>query len=173
MQKFSRGFTLLELLVVIAIVGLLASIVTSQFSEASKKSRDARRLHDMHQLEVALRTYYQIYGHYPGNKYEGVSNSGEFIGDDNGPIERALLKVISTIPKDPLHDGTVYFYSYDPRHCTDSFFGACDCKGECGAVLAFNKAETKGFTLRKDTCSGGDMNQDNADFNIVFYPCPE
>lgn len=166
------GFTLIELLVVIAIIGLLASIVITSLSSARRKARDVRRLSDMEQITIALGLFFDDSSHYPGNSVEGVSNSGEMIGDNNGPIEKALEPYLSGIPKDPLHDGSIYFYSYDPQHCTDNPIGSCNCAGPVGAVLAFNKAEGTSLRLRKDTCSGGDMNQNNADYNVVFLPAP-
>lgn len=155
---------------VIAIIGILSSSVLASLNSARKKARDARRVSDMKQVSLALELFFDENGHYPGLTDEGVSNSGEYLGDDNGPIEQALEPYLPTAPQDPLHDGSVYFYSYDPRHCTDSISGSCDCAGGAGAVLAFNKVETDSIELRKDTCSGGNMNQDDADYNVVFYP---
>jgi len=37
------------------------------------------------------------------------------------------------------------------------------------AVLAFNKAEGAGFKIRRDTCSGGNQNQSNADYITRYY----
>lgn len=161
---------MIELLVVIAIIGILSSIVLVSLNSARQKARDVRRLSDIRQILLALELFFDDNGHYPGLTNEGVSNNGEFLGDDNGPIEQALAPYLPAVPQDPLHDGSVYFYSYDPQHCTDSIPGSCDCAGGTGAVLAFNKAETTSIELRKDTCSGGNMNQNNADYNLVLYP---
>ncbi len=48
-----RGFTLVELLVVIAVIGILVSIVFLGLSEARAKSRDKARVSDLKQLELA------------------------------------------------------------------------------------------------------------------------
>ncbi len=171
-RKFKKGFTLIELLVVISIIGLLSSVVLVALNSSRKKARDIRRLSDIRQITLALELFYSTKGHYPGLAIEGVQNSGEFLGDDSGPIEQALSEFISSIPRDPLHDGVVYFYSYDPLHCSDSVIGACDCLGYNAAVLGINKFETSSIQLRKDVCSGGDMNLNNADYNIAFFPAP-
>ncbi|KKQ58329.1 MAG: fimbrial protein pilin [Parcubacteria group bacterium GW2011_GWC1_38_17] len=55
----SRGFTLLELLVVISIIGLLASIALVSLDSARKKTRDTQRLSDMAGIQKALRLYYE------------------------------------------------------------------------------------------------------------------
>lgn len=54
------GFTLIEILVVMAIIGLLATIILGSFSNARKKSRDARRVADLKQLENAIHLYVSI-----------------------------------------------------------------------------------------------------------------
>ncbi len=169
-KNTQKGFTLIELLVVIAIIGMLSSIVLTSLRSAQGKARDTKRLSDMEQIRLALEMFLDDNGHYPGSSIEGISGSGEQIGDDNGPIEQALSAYLPSLPKDPLHDGSVYFYSYDPVHCTDAVSGSCACDGTAGAVLAFNKAGDAGFKIKRSTCSGGDQNQDNADYNLVLFP---
>lgn len=167
-----KGFTIIELLVVISIIGILSAVVLVSLQSGRHKARDTVRVSDIHQIIFALELFFENNAHYPGTP-EGVSSSGEFIGDDSGPIEMALGPYLSIIPEDPRHNGVDYYYSYDPQHCTDLVFGSCACDGPPGAVVAFNKAEGGSVILRKDTCSGGDMNQDTADYNIVLYPAAQ
>ena len=53
-----RGFTLLELLVVISIIGILLALGVVAFSTAQKKGRDAKRRSDMKTISSALEQYY-------------------------------------------------------------------------------------------------------------------
>jgi prepilin-type N-terminal cleavage/methylation domain-containing protein len=60
-----KGFTLLEILVVIAIIGILASIIIFAIDKAKQSSRDAQRLSDMREVSGALELYYSDNGQYP------------------------------------------------------------------------------------------------------------
>jgi general secretion pathway protein G len=57
LTKFKKGFTFVELLVVITIIGVLASIGVVTYSSANKKSRDGKRMADVEQIRAALEMY--------------------------------------------------------------------------------------------------------------------
>jgi len=60
-----KGFTLIEMLVVIAIIGLLSSVVVIGLSGAREKARDARRVADIRQIQNALEISYDATTGYP------------------------------------------------------------------------------------------------------------
>lgn len=64
-KKFSRGFTLLELLVVIIIIGLIATIVIASVNSARAKGRDTKRITELDSMRDALSIYYSTNGSYP------------------------------------------------------------------------------------------------------------
>jgi prepilin-type N-terminal cleavage/methylation domain-containing protein len=60
-----KGFTLVELLIVIGIIAILSGIVMANFGTAKLKARDARRVSDITQLQIGLESYFQE----PGNNH--------------------------------------------------------------------------------------------------------
>lgn len=54
----NKGFTLIEMLVVVAIIGLLSSTILVGLSGARSKARDARRISDLRQIQTGLENYY-------------------------------------------------------------------------------------------------------------------
>jgi type IV pilus assembly protein PilA len=63
-----QGFSLLELLIVIAIIGILVSVGVASYSQAQKKTRDSRRTSDMKAIQAAWEQYYSDNnGSYPAS----------------------------------------------------------------------------------------------------------
>jgi type IV pilus assembly protein PilA len=49
-SKMQKGFTLIELMIVVAIIGILAAIAIPQFSEYTKKGEDKAAMSDLRNL---------------------------------------------------------------------------------------------------------------------------
>jgi prepilin-type N-terminal cleavage/methylation domain-containing protein len=64
-MKYNRGFTIIEMIVVIAIIGIIASVVFFNVVSGTKKSRDVDRQADLRTLQSAIELYKQRYGRYP------------------------------------------------------------------------------------------------------------
>lgn len=62
---FITGFTLVELLVVIAVFAMLISLVIVSTGQSKEKARDARRESDIKQIQVALGLYNSSLGRFP------------------------------------------------------------------------------------------------------------
>jgi len=70
MSKY-YGFTLVEILIVIAIIGILTSIGLVTFNSSQIKSRDAKRKAHLQQISSALELYYNDKGQYPADDASG------------------------------------------------------------------------------------------------------
>lgn len=64
----SLGFTLLELLVVVAIIGILVSIMLPALSGVKNKALLKKLDSDLRSIAVACRTYHTEYGYWPGKE---------------------------------------------------------------------------------------------------------
>lgn len=73
-MPLKKGFTLVELLVVITILGILSSIGLNSFTSSQKKARDAQRKTNLKQIADALETYYNDKGEYPADDDAGSIN---------------------------------------------------------------------------------------------------
>jgi len=61
----SSGFTLIELMVVIAIIGVLSSVVLASLNVAKLKANDAKRATDLHAIQTAIEMYATANNTYP------------------------------------------------------------------------------------------------------------
>jgi prepilin-type N-terminal cleavage/methylation domain-containing protein len=64
-QNHNKGFTLVELLVIISIIGFLAALTLVALSSARIKSRDARRVSDIRQIISGLELYFNSCNSFP------------------------------------------------------------------------------------------------------------
>lgn len=64
-MRARKGFTLIELVVVIAILGILAGIAIPRFMDSIEIARGAKLLADLRSIESAGTVYYTKNGKYP------------------------------------------------------------------------------------------------------------
>ncbi|MCP6720205.1 MAG: type II secretion system GspH family protein [Patescibacteria group bacterium] len=70
----NKGFTLIEMLVVIAIIGLLSSTILIGLGNARTRARDARRISDLRQVQNGLENHYvESNQTYPQDVYNSIS----------------------------------------------------------------------------------------------------
>lgn len=60
-----KGFTLIEVLVVVAIIGVLASMILVGLGGARSQGRDARRIADLRSIQSGLELHFARFGQYP------------------------------------------------------------------------------------------------------------
>jgi prepilin-type N-terminal cleavage/methylation domain-containing protein len=113
--KIRRGFTLVELLVVMAIISILSTLIVGGFRSSQMRGRDAQRKSDLKQIANSLELFYQDYGKYPAASGTQISacpynsatgagttcvwGTGEFRDTDGSMTKTVYFK---TFPKDPV-----------------------------------------------------------------------
>lgn len=66
-RRSSKGFTLVELLLVLVLVALLASLVMPVATKSVDQAKESALKEDLHVLRKAIDDYYANTGHYPQN----------------------------------------------------------------------------------------------------------
>jgi prepilin-type N-terminal cleavage/methylation domain-containing protein len=65
-KRHERGFTLVELLIVVIILAILAAIVVPQFADSANDARQSAYTTDLGNLRAVVELYRQQHGAYPG-----------------------------------------------------------------------------------------------------------
>lgn len=103
-----KGFSLIELLVVMAIIAILSAIGLASFSSVNQNARNSRRAADIQQIRSALEMYRTDHDAYPQAIY-GNSEFNSYFSD-------------KTPPTDPKDHGN-YVYVKQPGGCTTECTG--------------------------------------------------
>lgn len=137
-----RGFTLIEILVVIAIIGILAAAITVLVNSTRADSRDARRLADLKELQTALQFYFDKNSVYP-------DTLGDLVAGGQIPV----------VPFDPL---TKQPYFYDLVAGGASYHLATNLEDKTNKALKSDKDSVSdtingadGTVNQPSDCSGG------------------
>jgi general secretion pathway protein G len=86
-KRFERGWTLIEMVVVMALIVVLAGIATAQYQNAMTRSREAVLKEDLFRMRDAIDQYYADKNKYP-------ADLGALVGDG----------YMREVPKDPFTD---------------------------------------------------------------------
>ena len=97
----TKGFTLIEIMIVIAILGILAALISGNFINSLKKSRDTKRKADLQQIQKALEAYYEDVGDYPAS----LPSAGLELTNPTNTTKIYMVK----LPGDPLSQCRYYY----------------------------------------------------------------
>ncbi len=65
LNKNNKGFTIVELLIVIVVIGILALLVITTYSGIQSKARNSKRQTDIASIQTHLEAFYNENGYYP------------------------------------------------------------------------------------------------------------
>ena len=84
-----KGFTLVEILIVVIILGILAAIVIPQFTEASNDARESALASDLQTIRSQVELYkIQHLDCLPGLQADGTIDDAEFVADLTGQTDQ-------------------------------------------------------------------------------------
>lgn len=116
----NKGFTLVELLIVVAIIGILSTLLTANFIGVRQRARDGQRKADLRQVQSALELYRADHQAYPGS----IANC--LTGTSLMSPDCATSTYMKKVPTDP--NGSGYYNSgsyYYTSNGTTYTLGAC------------------------------------------------
>lgn len=143
-----KGFTLIEMLVVLAIMGVIVGLTLFGIGGAREASRDAKRKADLEVLRSAVEIYKADCNKYPlgeGNPSSVLATSGDSLsGDGSSSSCLTTNNYLNQIPSDPIDPNANYrYYSngtiYEICAALEQGTGTVTCNGSslCGKTCNY------------------------------------
>lgn len=127
-KTFATGFTIMELIVVIAVIGVLAAIISLIFTSTKAEARDARREKDIRAFQTALNIYQATHTTYP------LVSDGSVIIDGTDELTLKLRDedALEAGSRDPVHSFPyVYIYTSSPEGTSYTLTYCLETKNPC------------------------------------------
>jgi len=117
-----KGFTLVELMVVVGIIAILSSVLYANFNQARMIARDKTRMTTLKQVQLALEVYKTQYGSYPlagcgvgdgSFAGPGVATESDLTACAQNYIQGLVPEFIGALPMDPQFENDAnrgYYY---------------------------------------------------------------
>jgi prepilin-type N-terminal cleavage/methylation domain-containing protein len=124
LKKTNRGFTIVELLIVIVVIGILAALVVVTYNGIQQKARDTERKTDVNAIHGQVEAYQAQNGKYPtmANINDASFRSANMKGLDPAALQdpkgssQALCGSASA---------SCYAYVATPANCDNASNGDC------------------------------------------------
>jgi prepilin-type N-terminal cleavage/methylation domain-containing protein len=117
-KKISSGFTLIELVVVIAIITILATIILASISEARQNTREKRRISDLAQIEFALTLYKEKNYRTAGTPHGYPAATTWVKAGSGGVIDTVTQEFMGATYTDPINTGVYGYWYHSNFNCS-------------------------------------------------------
>ncbi len=96
MRNFKKGFTLIEILLVVLIIGILVSILAVRASGISIEAKKKASMADLKTLKAAVETYYLKHSIFP------------YASNWDDALTAETNRIVDEVPNDPFGEAYVY-----------------------------------------------------------------
>ena len=162
-QKAKRGFTIIEVVLVLAIAGLIFLMVFLALPNLQRSQRDTQRRDDLARLQTAITNYQS-------------NNRGKLPGTDSKDAKSALsayegfignyLRVNNDTFDDP--DGNQYTIGSVCVNYTGSGSGECEDKTQNSSLNTFEANEHHIYIYQNATCDGEKVVKSTGTRKVAF-----
>lgn len=152
LNKQNKGFTIVELLIVIVVIGILAGLVITTYNGIQQKARNTERTTDLKTFQSQLEAYNANNGRYPTTTDLGTTGSSNVTW--TAANLKGMDKETLSDPKANPHDfsllntgtGTADKYTYVPAP------SGCDNSAtDCASYKLYAIPEGGGSTIEYDS----------------------
>jgi len=151
MKKLKKGFTLVELMVVITVIAILMTIAIVSFTRIQKQARDTKRKADLRTIQTALQAYYTEFQTYP------VVTSPTLVTSAlTAFLTPNYIPSLPTSPRGSLGTNTDYTYVSDTLGYTYSMCDSLETASSSASMWVVSTSNAGGFgTTDKVCCASG------------------
>jgi len=185
-QFQKKGFTLIEVLLVIALIGILAGMFIGNSIRSAPKARDAKRVQEVYQIAHLLLAYHSDYGKFPdNNSYDpDLDRPDCFLHGVNWDIGNTLLQPDEFL-KPLIDQGYASFLPKEWMEIQDNLGSKCTyryarvtdpCDGQCQGTYAILYARCESNHCpdneRPACCDGSSWTEgtgDNDKSDIIIF----
>lgn len=199
-REFKRGFTIVELMMVVAVIAILAGIITMGVNGMFRVARQKRAMAMKRVLQSGLETYYAQHNKWPGNISDYADVDKDTVELDNGTgrpesahgaspqTDKAFQEIVqwSIVSGKPVLDPSGLFVteSRSSGYCCDNHhaqshsgsFGYCGAKKGCPRGMDFSEAVKNAKNRKKISINNMTFGYQGANngyfcrYRILFHP---
>ena len=112
MRSVQKGFTLIELMIVVAIIGILAAVALPAYQDYTKRSHVSEGIALASGAKSSVTEFYSSMGHFPGtNESAGLANATDIKGNAVTSVQVGTDGLITITYNDKVENGKTLLLS--------------------------------------------------------------